>query len=80
MCVQKAAKFLMYIAICEKLCTDKKQSTSFLISFYIFIPIVSINNHPKDHLNLVWIHNSINHSPVSFFFFFTAVLVFRDLF
>lgn len=47
MCVQKAAKFLMYTAICEKLCTDKNQSASFLISFYIFIPIVSTNNHPK---------------------------------
>lgn len=46
-CVQKAAKFLMYTAICEKLSTDKKQSASFLISFYIFIPIVSTNNHPK---------------------------------
>lgn len=71
MCVQKAAKFLMYIAICEMLCTGKKQSTSFLISFYIFIPIVSIDSHPKDHLNLVCIHNSVNHSPV-----FVVFLVF----
>lgn len=69
MCVPKAAKFLMYIAVCEKLCTDKKQSTSFLISFYIFIPIVSVNNNAEDHCNLVWIHNSINHSPVPPIFF-----------